>query len=79
MTAAAATRSAPAARRFFFIFRRSRLNAEIGRFENIGVDFGKTDFAAVAKALGGRGVDVESRDALRQAVEEGLAADTRVF
>ncbi len=25
---------------------------------NLGVDFGRTDFAAVAQALGGRGVDV---------------------
>jgi acetolactate synthase-1/2/3 large subunit len=43
---------------------------------NVGVDFGETDFAAVARALGGRGVDVQSRADLRQAVEEGLAADT---
>jgi len=43
---------------------------------NTGVDFGKTDFTAVAKALGGRGIDVENRDALRQAVEQGLEADT---
>ncbi len=43
---------------------------------NAGVDFGKTDFAAVARALGGRGVDVQSRADLRQAVEQGLAADT---
>ena len=43
---------------------------------NAGVDFGKTDFTAVAKALGGRGVDVKDRAALRQAVEEGLAAET---
>ncbi len=44
-------------------------------FENVGVDFGETDFAAVARALGGRGVDVASRAELRQAVEEGLAAE----
>jgi acetolactate synthase-1/2/3 large subunit len=43
---------------------------------NVGVDFGKTDFAAVAQALGGRGIDATSRDELRQAVEEGLEADT---
>jgi acetolactate synthase-1/2/3 large subunit len=43
---------------------------------NTGVDFGKTDFAAVARALGGRGIDARSRAELRQAVEEGLNADT---
>ncbi|MEE8506137.1 MAG: thiamine pyrophosphate-dependent enzyme, partial [Kiloniellales bacterium] len=43
---------------------------------NVGVDFGETDFAAVARALGGRGIDARSRADLRQAVEEGLAADT---
>lgn len=42
---------------------------------NLGVDFGVTDFAAVAQALGGRGVAVESREALRAAVAEGLAAE----
>jgi acetolactate synthase-1/2/3 large subunit len=44
--------------------------------ENLGVDSGKTDFAAVARALGGRGVDVANRAELRQAVEEGLNAET---
>lgn len=43
---------------------------------NLGVDFGATDFAAVARALGGHGVAVSSREALRAAVAEGLAADT---
>ncbi|RMD62758.1 MAG: thiamine pyrophosphate-binding protein [Alphaproteobacteria bacterium] len=43
---------------------------------NLGVDFGATDFAAVARALGGRGVMVEDRAALRAAVVEGLGADT---
>ncbi len=45
-------------------------------FANAGVDFGKTDFAAVARALGGHGIDVNSRAELRQAVEEGLSAET---
>ncbi|MCH9000260.1 MAG: thiamine pyrophosphate-binding protein, partial [Proteobacteria bacterium] len=45
-------------------------------FANLGVDFGRTDFAAVAKALGGRGVDVDNRAALGRAVTEGLTADT---
>jgi len=43
---------------------------------NAGVDFGETDFAAVAQALGGRGVDVTNRAELRQAVEAGLEAET---
>jgi acetolactate synthase-1/2/3 large subunit len=43
---------------------------------NLGVDFGRTDFAAVARALGGRGIDVRDRDALRQAVAQGLSAET---
>ncbi len=43
---------------------------------NAGVDFGKTDFAAVAQALGGHGVDVRSRAELRRAVEGGLEAET---
>ncbi len=43
---------------------------------NLGVDFGVTDFAAVARALGGRGAAVDTREALRVAVAEGLVADT---
>jgi len=43
---------------------------------NVGVDFGETDFAAVARALGGHGIDVKTRSELRQAVEDGLAADS---
>ena len=35
-----------------------------------------TDFAAVARALGGIGVDVDNRADLAQAVRDGLAADT---
>lgn len=45
-------------------------------FANGGVDFDETDFAAVAQALGGRGVDVTNRAELRQAVEAGLEAET---
>ncbi len=41
---------------------------------NLGVDFGATDFPAVAGALGGRGVAVRDRPALAAALEEGLAA-----
>jgi acetolactate synthase-1/2/3 large subunit len=43
---------------------------------NLGVDFGATDFPAVAEALGGHGVAVKTRAALRRAVEEGLSAKT---
>jgi len=43
---------------------------------NQGVDFGGTDFTAMAKAMGGNGVAVGDRKALAQAVEAGLAADT---
>jgi acetolactate synthase-1/2/3 large subunit len=35
-----------------------------------------TDFAAVARALGGRGLDVRSRAELRRALSQGLAAET---
>ena len=44
--------------------------------ENLGVDFGKTDFAAVACALGGNGVDVDNRSDLASAVSDGLTAGT---
>ena len=43
---------------------------------NLGVDFGATDFPAVARALGGRGLAVETREALHEAVTEALAAET---
>jgi len=43
---------------------------------NLGVDFGRTDFAAVARAMGGIGVDVDNRADLAKAVRDGLAADT---
>ncbi len=45
-------------------------------FENAGVDFAETDFASLAKVLGGRGVVCKDRASLEQAVTEGLAADT---
>jgi acetolactate synthase-1/2/3 large subunit len=43
---------------------------------NLGVDFSSTDFAATARALGGQGHDVASRDALADAIEQSLAAST---
>jgi acetolactate synthase-1/2/3 large subunit len=45
-------------------------------YRNLGVDFGATDFPAVARALGGHGVAVETRADLRRAVIEGLTAET---
>ncbi len=44
--------------------------------ENLGVDFGGTDFAAVAQAMGGKGVTVTDRNALQSAIADGLNADT---
>ncbi|MDH3916697.1 MAG: thiamine pyrophosphate-binding protein [Rhodospirillales bacterium] len=40
---------------------------------NRGVDFGATDFPAVARALGGKGVAVRDRAALAEALQAGLA------
>ena len=48
-----------------------------GGLRNMGVDFGATDFPAVAEALGGRGVAVRDRAALAEAVKAGLAEDGR--
>lgn len=42
---------------------------------NQGVDFGGTDFTAMAKAMGGNGVTVRDREGLAKAVKEGLAAE----
>lgn len=41
---------------------------------NLAVDFGGTDFPAVAKALGGQGFAVDNRADMAAAVEAGLAA-----
>ncbi len=46
-----------------------------GGMANLAVDFGATDFPAVAEALGGCGVAVSDRAALAEAVKTGLAAD----
>lgn len=42
----------------------------------VGVDFGATDFPAVAHALGGRGVWIDDTETLRREVATALAADT---
>ena len=48
-------------------------NMQLG---NLGVDFGGTDFPAVARALGGIGVTARDRDSLASAVQAALCADT---
>ena len=45
-------------------------------YQNSGVDFQTTDFAAVAEALGGNGVTVASRDTLTTALNDAFAADS---
>jgi acetolactate synthase-1/2/3 large subunit len=44
--------------------------------DNVGVDFPGTDFAAVATAMGGRGVACRSREQLAREVDAALARDT---
>ena len=41
---------------------------------NLGVDFPGTNFAAVARAMGGLGFEVESRAQLASAIRESLAS-----
>ncbi len=41
---------------------------------NLGVDFRGTDFAGVARSMGGHGFDVASREELEAAIREALAA-----
>ncbi len=43
---------------------------------NLGVDFTGTDFAAVARSMGGLGFDVQDRAGLAQAIRAALAAKT---
>ena len=43
---------------------------------NLGVDFGGTDFPAVAQAMGGHGVWVDDVEGLREAAAEALDRDT---
>ncbi|SFQ28612.1 acetolactate synthase-1/2/3 large subunit [Roseivivax halotolerans] len=43
---------------------------------NAGVDFAGTDFPGLARAMGGQGVQVSSRDGLEAALAEALKADT---
>ena len=46
------------------------------RMRNLGVDFGQTDFAAIARAMGGIGITVNSRKNLRTALSDSLNADS---
>lgn len=46
------------------------------QLQNVGVDFDHTDFAAIAKAMGGNGVSVSSREELESALTDALAAET---
>ena len=46
------------------------------QLKNAGVDFAEHDFAAIGQAFGGVGVTVESREALKTALEDALKADT---
>ena len=45
------------------------------QMQNLGVDFEATDFAAVARALGGTGVDIDKRADLARATEAALKRD----
>ncbi|GHD56812.1 acetolactate synthase [Thalassobaculum fulvum] len=45
-------------------------------YANAGVDFAETDFAGIARTLGGRGVVCEDRETLAAAIRDGLGADT---
>ena len=44
--------------------------------QTLGVDFGKTDFVAVAEALGGQGEWVDSRSRLNQAITDAFKRST---
>jgi len=52
------------------------LKQRYDQLPNLGVDFQGTDFAAVAEALGGKGVTARDRDSVAAAVHAALAADT---
>ncbi len=46
------------------------------QLRNLGVDFGATDHAAVARSFGGHGVDAHDRESLSAALKTALVADT---
>ncbi|MEM7169649.1 MAG: thiamine pyrophosphate-binding protein [Pseudomonadota bacterium] len=43
--------------------------------ENLGVDFGQTDFAGLTQALGGHGITATSRQELATAMDQALSSD----
>jgi acetolactate synthase-1/2/3 large subunit len=46
------------------------------KLDSVGVDFDATDFVALGRALGGRGVAADSREALDRELREAFQADT---
>ncbi len=52
-----------------------RMHQDAGRSRGIATDLGPVDFAAVGRALGGRGVRIETDDAVGPALRDALAAD----
>jgi acetolactate synthase-1/2/3 large subunit len=46
-----------------------------GRLHRNGVDFGRTDFAGIARAMGGHGVSVSTREELEAAAHAAFARD----
>lgn len=52
------------------------LKQRANKQDNLGVDFGGTDFAALAKVMGGIGVTATDRGAVERAIADGLKADT---
>ena len=46
------------------------------KHKNLGVDFGRTDFVKVAKAIGGQGVVADTAKKVESAVRKALKADT---
>ncbi len=46
------------------------------QLQNVGVDFGHTNFAAIAAAMGGNGISVSSSAELESALKDALDADT---
>ncbi len=52
------------------------LKQRANKQDNLGVDFGGTDFAKLAEVMGGIGVTATDRDTLESAIDDGLSADT---
>lgn len=52
-----------------------RMHQDAGRSRGIATDLGPVDFAAVGRALGGRGVRIETDDEFGPALRDALAAD----